>query len=241
VRIWTAIALLKNDDLQDYPDGWLPFWLLPLGRPEVTFCYFSTINRLLDLLLPAAVVTVIGPEVAPVGTVTVIWVDMLAVNSALVLLNVTDSTLVKPLPFTVTVVPTLPCPGVKLSMVGDTVKLLLLAVVPPLLIKIIGPVIAPGGTITVTVLSTTLPRVFTVTPEAVSPVNFTEVNPSKLLPLSITVAPTAPLEGAKLSKMAGIKKVLALVALPLGVVIPIEPESVAGGTIAVIDVELLTV
>ena len=62
----------------------------------------------------AGVVTVIGPVVAPVGTVAVIWVEELTVKLvALAPLKVTAVAPVKPAPVMVTLVPTGPLLGLK--------------------------------------------------------------------------------------------------------------------------------
>ena len=81
--------------------------------------------------VPPAVVTVILPVVAPVGTVTVIFVlDELAI-SACVPLNVTLAKLEKFVPFMTTVVPTGPDVGEKLEIVGGGVDPVSTRVCPP--------------------------------------------------------------------------------------------------------------
>ena len=68
---------------------------------------------------------------------------------ALTPLNVTAVAPVKFVPLIVTLVPTAPLVGVKLVMVGalDTVKLLALVAVPPGVVTLSGPVVAPAGTV----------------------------------------------------------------------------------------------
>ena len=61
--------------------------------------------------MPAGVVTAMGPEVAPVGTVTLELVSEATVNVAAVPLKVTAVAPVKPLPLIVTVDPTAPEDG----------------------------------------------------------------------------------------------------------------------------------
>jgi hypothetical protein len=69
-------------------------------------------------------------------------------------------------------VPTGPPPGVKVSIIGLTVKLLALVAVPPGVVTLIGPFVAPRGTLAsilvdLTAMSksaTAVPLNFTVTP-----------------------------------------------------------------------------
>ena len=64
-------------------------------------------------------------------------------------LNVTAVAPVKFVPLIVTLVPTGPLVGVKLVIVGAgiTVKLFVLVAVPPDVVTLSGPVVAPGGTV----------------------------------------------------------------------------------------------
>ena len=62
--------------------------------------------------------TAIGPVVAPVGTLVAIVVSLVTVNAAAVPLNVTDVAPVKPVPVTVTDVPSLPLVGSNPVTVG---------------------------------------------------------------------------------------------------------------------------
>src|SRR5436190_2076180 len=70
------------------------------------------------LAVPSEVVTLIGPLVAPAGTVAVIAVAEPTVKLELVPLNSTALAPVKLVPLIVTLAPTGPLPGVKLVMVG---------------------------------------------------------------------------------------------------------------------------
>jgi hypothetical protein len=65
------------------------------------------------LALPDGVATLIGPLVAPAGTVAVICVSEFTVNVPAVPLNMTAVAPVNPLPLIVTVVPTGPLEGLK--------------------------------------------------------------------------------------------------------------------------------
>ena len=69
---------------------------------------------------------------------------------ALVPLKLTAVTPVKFVPLMVTLAPTGPLVGAKLVIVGalaDTVKLLALVAVPPGVVTLSGPVVAPAGTV----------------------------------------------------------------------------------------------
>ena len=116
-------------------------------------------SKLLELVaVPPGVVTRILPSVAPEGTVAVIFVEEFTVKDAETLLNVTAE-VVKPLPLKlvplmVTEVPTGPEVGEKELIVGDgmevvTVKLDRLEPVPPDAVTLIGPDVAPEGTVAV--------------------------------------------------------------------------------------------
>src|SRR5437899_6068109 len=99
----------------------------------------ATVKLLALVAVPAGVVTLIGPVVAPLGTVAEIVVEEVAEKLALVPLKVTAEAPVKFVPLIVTVNPTGPLVGVKLVMVGGlavTVKLLELVAVPPGVVKI---------------------------------------------------------------------------------------------------------
>ena len=116
-------------------------------------------SKLLELVaVPPGVVTRILPSVAPEGTMAVIFVEEFTVKDAETLLNVTAE-VVKPLPLKlvplmVTEVPTGPELGEKELIVGDgmevvTVKLDRLEPVPPDAVTLIGPDVAPEGTVAV--------------------------------------------------------------------------------------------
>ena len=72
------------------------------------------------------------------------------VKAAVVPLNVTAVAPVKFVPLIVTLVPTGPLAGAKLVIVGAlalTVKLVELVAVPPGVVTLTGPVVAPAGTV----------------------------------------------------------------------------------------------
>jgi hypothetical protein len=77
--------------------------------------------------------------------------------------------------------------------------------------------------------------------EAKVPLNATDVAPVKLAPVIVTAVPTGPLVGEKLVIHGPTVKLVALVAVPAGVVTLIGPVVAPEGTVAVILMELLTV
>ena len=86
-----------------------------------------TENEAALVTVPADVVTEILPVVAPAGTVALILVALATVNTAPVLLNLTELALENPIPLIATTVPTLPLLGEKPVMVRlapVTVKLM---------------------------------------------------------------------------------------------------------------------
>src|SRR5947199_5920748 len=111
----------------------------------------ETVKLLTLVAVPPAVVALIVPVVAPVGTVAAICVAELTVKAAVVPLNFTAVAPVKAVPVIVTLAPTAPLVGEKLVMDGGgiTVKELALVPVPPAVVTLIVPVVAPLGTVAV--------------------------------------------------------------------------------------------
>ena len=140
--------------------------------------------------------SVILPVVAPVGTVAVTRPSFTKANDAEVPLNRTPLTAVKWFPLIVTVEPIGPFDGEKLLIVGAllpvTVKSDALVAVPVAVVSVILPVVAPVGTVAVTLPS------FTKANAAEVPLNRTPLTPVKWFPLIVTVAPIAPLDGENL-------------------------------------------
>src|SRR5256885_17097694 len=107
-----------------------------------------------------------------------------------------------------------PLAGLTPEIVGgtSTVKLLALVAVPPEVVTLSGPVVAPAGTIAwITVVDVT------VKVAALVPLKLTAVRLVKLVPLMVTVAPTGPLAGVKpviVGPLAETVKLLVLVAVP---------------------------
>ena len=114
--------------------------------------------------VPPGVVIVIGPVVAPEGTVAVTWLSEFTVKVAEVALNFTLVAPVKLVPVRVTTVPTGPLVGLKLVMTGVTLKVPKLVAVPPCVVITSFPVLAPLGTVAVTWVSELTVKVFAATP-----------------------------------------------------------------------------
>ena len=192
--------------------------------------------------VPLGPVTLILPVVAPTGTVVVIDVAETTANDVTgMALNFTAVAPRKLVPVIVTVAIYTPEAGVKLVIVGivgaDTVKLAVLVPVPPGLVTLILPVVAPTGTVVVRdVAETTVNNVTGVV------LNFTPVAPWKLVPVIVTVVPTAPDAGVKLVTVGGgTVKLAILVPVPLGPMTLILPVAAPTGTEVVIDVAETTV
>ena len=146
-------------------------------------------------------------------------------------LNVTAVAPVKFVPLIVTLAPAGPLVGVKLVIVGAlaaTVKLVVLVAVPPGVVTLSGPVVAPAGTVAWIAVAEVTVNV------AAVPLNVTAVAPVKFVPLIVTLAPAGPLVGVKLVIVGGNStvKLLALVAVPPGVVTPSGPVVAPAGTVA---------
>jgi hypothetical protein len=108
----------------------------------------TTIKLLLLATMPAELVTVILPGVAPAGTLVVIDVAAVALKLALTPLKLTLVTPMKFVPVSVTLVPAAPLVGVNDVKVGALmiVKLLALAPVPAGVVTLILPdVVATAG------------------------------------------------------------------------------------------------
>src|ERR1700694_670820 len=105
-----------------------------------------------EVAVPPGVVTVIGfvPGLVPLGTVVVIWVSLFTVRASWVVpLNATPVAPVNPDPVITTEVPITPLVGLKLEIAGCTVNDVEEVAVPPGVVTMIGPVVAPAGTVVV--------------------------------------------------------------------------------------------
>ena len=180
--------------------------------------------------VPAGFDTLRGPVVAPTGTVARSTLSLSAVNEAIVPLNRTALAVAKPLPRIVTWSPGPPLEGLNELMVGGrtTRKLLELATVPATFVKLLGPEVAPAGTVArIWVLLSMMNT-------EVVPLNLTALAVEKLVPVSVIWAPLGPFPGLKAVTVgAGITVKLApLVPVPAGFVTLIVPDVVPTGTTA---------
>ena len=99
-----------------------------------------------ELIVPAAAITVNGPDAAPDGIVTVICVGEFTVNEAFFPVIVTELTLLKPDPEIITEVPMGPLVGEKLVIDGKTINCVALVTEPFVVVTEIDPVVAVDGT-----------------------------------------------------------------------------------------------
>ena len=122
-----AKAVVPNFTVAPFTNCWpvivsgvfgLPLGTLAGESAVRTGTGLRTVKLAADWAVPAESVTAIFPVVAPLGTTAVRVVALLIVKIAALPLNVTDCTLIKLVPVSVTVVPTVPLVGVKLVMVG---------------------------------------------------------------------------------------------------------------------------
>jgi len=189
------------------------------------------------------------PVMVRTGAVTTNCVAVAEVTVAttlpLVVLNVTRSFVgfvSNPVPVSVTVAPGGPLIGAKLLMTGGgNVKLVLeFVTVLPEVFTPIGPLVAPLGTVTtslvgaVLVIVATLPLNVTVSPPE-------DPNP---VPVIVTEVPTPPLVGVKPLIVGGkiVNDPLDLTNMPLAGLTLIWPVVAVSGTVATscVDVELVT-
>lgn len=173
--------------------------------------------------VPAGLVTVIFPVLAPSGTVTVMDVAFNTVKLVAVIpLNVIAVTPVKFVPVSVTTCPIRLFKGVKEASVGcrKITKSDALIPVPKELVTMIFPVVAPGGMVTVSDVGLTTVKIV-----AAIPLNVIAVVPVKFNPVRVTSCPLAPPFGVALVIVgAGITvKFVTRVNVARGVVMTIGP------------------
>ncbi|HKZ75432.1 MAG TPA: hypothetical protein VJ259_02085, partial [Actinomycetota bacterium] len=157
--------------------------------------------------------------------------------------NLTAVAPVKFVPSITTSAPTGPEVGENDVIVGApaavTVKFWALVPVPPGVVTLIFPVVAPEGTVAVICVP-----VLTVNVVAAVLLNVTAVAPVKLVPVITTGVPTGPLVGLKLVTVgapANTVKFEELVSVPFGVVTVMGPVAAPEGTVAVIWSDEFTV
>ena len=184
-----------------------------VGEKPVITAPLPVRKLLLVVKLPLAVVTSMGPVVAPVGTVALIWVVEVIVALADLPPISTVVGLKKFPPLMTTVEPMAPAVGEKLVMVGTLLALnmLVLTADPASVVTVIGPLPAPAGTVALTsVVAVTVPLV------GAAPLKVTVVPPvMKLAPRIETAVPADPVCGEKLAMVGATVKLEPLVAVPL--------------------------
>ena len=117
-----------------------------VGEKAVRFG--STRKRPVLMITPPGVLTVSGPVVALVGRTAVSLLDALTMMLwAAPVLNKTSETATKLAPVMTMLLPTMPLVGVKLVSRGGTWKILALALVPAVVVTVIGPLVALVGTV----------------------------------------------------------------------------------------------
>jgi hypothetical protein len=228
-------------------------WLLTAGGPaqDLATCrsqasaissHFVTVKLELLVAVPPGAVTEIGPVLEPFGTVAEIVVAEITLKVlAAVPENLTAVAPVKFVPVMVTTVFTRPLVGKKTVIVGAavTVKTPALVAVPPGVTMLIGPLLAPLGTVAVI-----CDAPLALNDVAATPLKSTAVAPDKLLPLIVTDVPATPVVGEKLEIVGGAPtvtvKFAVLVAVPVGVTTRRGPVVAPAGTVAVICVGELT-
>ncbi len=158
----------------------------------------SGLNTVVEMAVPAAVVTSIVPTGAVAGTLATIAVAVFETTAATIPPNVTLDADPNPVPAIVTFVSATAAAGVKEVIPGRTVKVSVLSVLPPALVTVTGPVTAAAGTVTRSWVALTMVK------EAAAPPILTElvpVNvfflpvPLNVLPLTRKTAPAAPEAG----------------------------------------------
>ena len=199
-----------------------------VGEKSVIMGPVPVRKLLLVVKLPLAVLTSMGPVVAPVGTVAMISVVEVTVPLADTPPILTVVELKKFPPLMVTLEPMAPAVGEKLVMVGAllAVKLLVLTADPANVVTVIGPLPAPVGTMALTsVVAVTVPLA------GAAPLKVTVVPPTmKLAPIMETCVGFDPVCGEKLAMVGATVKLEPLVAVP----IPKGPVVAPMGTTAVI-------
>ena len=171
------------------------------GENEVITGAGITVKLVVEAAILMGVVTLMGPVVAPVGTVAVIWVAEFTVNTgATVPLKRTCVVPVRSVPVMTTTVPTGPVMGAKLVMVGGvpTVNGVAEVVVPPGVVTLIEPVVTPRGALTVICVAE-----FTTKTGAAVPLKTTAVAPVRFVPVIVTTVPSRPPVGVKLVMVGG--------------------------------------
>jgi hypothetical protein len=168
-----------------------------------------------------------GPVVAPAGTVVVTVPELFTVNVATVPPNKTDVAPVKFVPVIVTPVPTGLLAGAKEVMAGITVKRVVVVKGPlPGVVIVMGPVVAPPGTVVVIVPGGPSVKV------AATPLKETAVAPANVGSVIVTPVPTRPKVGVNGLKLIPSRKAtMSSSAVGLIAEMLIGPENAAPGEV----------
>ncbi len=213
----------------------------PLPGLKLVICGVGmTIKFVLLVIVSPLTLIVIFPVDAPTGTTAVMLLGVEVLTSAVTSLNFTtwsEGVVLKSVPEIITVAPAAPLNGLKSIIlgVGSTEKSELLVRVILLRVKEIFPVVAPDGTVVVILVDVELVTVAEV------PLNIATLLAGiilKFVPEMVTVAPTAPLAGAKLLRVGvgnTVKFVALLIVTPLTDT-EIGPVAAPDGTMAVMVV-----
>jgi hypothetical protein len=127
----------------------VPVIVISVPAAPVTGVKLFTFDRTLNndelLAVPPALVTLMRLFVAVVGTIALMEAGESIEKLALTSPNFTDEVPVKFLPDMVTAVPASPLVGVKLSIFGGIIKLVVLTAVPSGVVTLMRPLVASNG------------------------------------------------------------------------------------------------
>lgn len=114
-----------------------------------------TVNDVVPIAVPPAVVIVIFPDFANAGTIAVTCLSLFTVKLAVLVPNFTSDVCDKLTPLMVTEAPTGPLAGLNEVITGVTRKSRLLGKCPAAVVTVTGPFFAPSGTVAVRNVSET--------------------------------------------------------------------------------------
>ena len=157
-------------------------------------CTSATVGRIPKPVevVPPGVVTETVVAVARSGTVAVRCESSTGVNGSPTPPNLTDKAPVSDVPLTVSVSPTRPLVSDSDVIPGMRPKLAAVETGPSGPATVIGPLVAPAGTVAVSLPAVTCAK------DAATPLNCTPVARSMSVPRMVTVVPTEPFAGEKL-------------------------------------------
>src|SRR5438552_91778 len=210
-----------------------------VGEKLVIVGGLTTVNEPALVAGPPAGLTPSHPDIAHAGTVARKVVSEVTVKVALVPLNATAVAPVKLDALMVAVVATGPLVGEKLAIVGPltTVNEPALVAVPPGVVTLSDPLVAPAGTVAWMVVAEVTVKL------ALVPLNATTDRKRDVEAVIVTLVATGPLVGEKLVIVGPLTTVNepALVAVPPGVVTLMVPDEAPAGTVAWMAVAEVTV